>query len=216
LKKRSGKTVGRKKRTRVRLQPSNKAAVTPCNAVFLVGFMGAGKSSVGRALGQRLNWVFEDLDDRIERREGRTVGQIFDDSGEPEFRRAEHAALRHALEDLRVVGARIIALGGGAFVQEKNAALLVESGAATVFLDAPVDELWQRCRLQAKESGAERPLLGNREQFRQLYDSRRRSYAKASVMIQTGNRPVDAIADQIVEMLGLKRIGIRVEQGEAE
>jgi len=63
------------------------------SSVFLVGFMGAGKSSVGRALGQRLNWVFEDLDDRIEAREGRCVVEIFRDSGESEFRRAEHAAL---------------------------------------------------------------------------------------------------------------------------
>ena len=66
----------------------------PGNSVFLVGFMGAGKSSVGRALGQRLNWIFEDLDDRIQAREGRTVAEIFRDSGESEFRRAEHAALR--------------------------------------------------------------------------------------------------------------------------
>ena len=59
--------------------------------------MGAGKSSVGRALGQRLNWIFEDLDDRIEARERRTVAEIFRDSGELEFRRAEHAALQQVL-----------------------------------------------------------------------------------------------------------------------
>ncbi|HTS09821.1 MAG TPA: shikimate kinase, partial [Candidatus Eisenbacteria bacterium] len=56
--------------------------------------MGAGKTSVGRTLGQRLNWAFEDLDDRIQQREGRTIAEIFRDSGELEFRRAEHNALR--------------------------------------------------------------------------------------------------------------------------
>ena len=86
--------------------------------------MGAGKSSVGRALGERLNWVFEDLDDRIEAREGRTVAEIFRDSGESEFRRAEHAALEHVLHELRGGVARIVALGGGAFAQKENAALL--------------------------------------------------------------------------------------------
>ena len=68
-----------------RRRPPAKPAGTAGNAVFLVGFMGAGKSSVGRALGQRLNWVFEDLDDRIETREGRTVAEIFRDAGESEF-----------------------------------------------------------------------------------------------------------------------------------
>ncbi len=64
--------------------------------------MGAGKSSVGRALGQQLNWLFEDLDDRIQAREGRTVAEIFRDSGEAEFRRAEHAALQHVLQEKRM------------------------------------------------------------------------------------------------------------------
>ena len=136
------------------------------NSVFLVGFMGAGKSSVGRALGQRLNWVFEDLDDRIEAREGRTVAEIFRDSGESEFRRVEHAALEHALGELRGGAAKVIALGGGAFVQNENAALLKACGVPIVFLEAPVEELWQRCCTQASESGAERPLLSSLEQFR--------------------------------------------------
>jgi len=185
------------------------------NAVFLVGFMGAGKSSVGRALGKLLSWDFEDLDDRIERREGRSVAEIFRHSGELEFRRAERRALQHILDDLRG-GARVIALGGGAFVQESNAALLQASNAPTVFLDASVEELWQRCSKQAKEAGAERPLLGSQDQFRKLYEARRKSYKKASVLIQTGNRSVDAIAAEITELLGLRKIELRIEEGEAE
>jgi len=178
--------------------------------------MGAGKSSVGRALGQRLNWVFEDLDDRIAAREGRTVAEIFRDSGESEFRRAEHAALQHLLQELRAGGARIIALGGGAFVQKENADVLEACSAPTVFLDAPVEELWERCCRQSRETGSERPLLRSLEQFRKLYETRSRGYAKASLKIQTGSRPVETIVAEIAETLGLKTISTRTEQGEIE
>lgn len=184
--------------------------------MFLVGFMGAGKSSVGRALGQRLNWLFEDLDDRIEQREGRRVAEIFRDSGEGAFRRAESAALRQVLEDLSAGVSRIIAVGGGAFSQKTNVALLQAAGVPTVFLNAPVDELWQRCSRQAAEKGMERPLLKDLEQFRKLYESRRKNYSKALLKIETGSRTVDAIAAEIAETLGLKSITLRVEQGEAE
>jgi len=214
LKKGSGKTANARQSVR-RKQPSAVAGL-PCNSVFLVGFMGAGKSVVGRALGQRLNWDFEDLDDRIEAREGRTVAEIFRDAGESEFRRAEHAALEDSLRERRGGGARIVALGGGAFVQHENAALLKASGVPTVFLDAPVEELWERCCTQAAESGAERPLLRSMEQFRKLYETRRRSYAKASLKIQTGSRPVETIAAEIAEKLNLKDIAVRTEEGEVE
>ena len=208
--------MGAKKRIRVRRKRPDTPRSALCNAVFLVGFMGAGKSSVGLALGQQLNWIFEDLDNRIERREGRSVAEIFRDSGEPEFRRAEHSALQHLLAELRGGNARIVALGGGAFVQKRNAALLKASGVPTVFLDAPVDELWRRCSKQASEAGAERPLLRSREQFGKLYRVRSRSYAKASMRIPTGDRTVDAIAAEIAKTLHLRKIAVRTEQGEVE
>ncbi len=215
MKKRSGKTLGAP-RTRVQEQsPHQQAPQSPCQVIFLVGFMGAGKSSVGRVLGERLNWIFEDLDDRIERRERRTVAQIFRDSGELAFRRAEHSALQNVLDGLGGE-ARIVALGGGAFVQSENANLLRSSGVPTVFLDAPVEELWQRCCLQASEAGTERPLLRSLEQFRELYEARRPSYTNASVTIQTGRRTVDEIAAEIAERLGLRKIEVRMVQGEVE
>ena len=201
---------------RKRVRSKRAPTVAAVRAVFLVGFMGAGKSSVGRALAQRLNWVFEDLDDRIQSREGRTVAEIFRVSGESEFRRAEHAALQQVLEELRGGIARIVALGGGAFVQEENAALLSTSGVPTVFLDAPVKEMWQRCCTQASQSGTERPLLRSLEEFRKLYETRRKGYAKASWQIPTGRRTVEAIVADIAETLGLKKIATRTEQGEVE
>jgi len=184
--------------------------------VFLVGFMGAGKTSVGQALAQHLNWAFEDLDRRIERREHRTVPEIFRDSGESEFRRAEHAALRDVLDELGRGAVKIVALGGGAFVQENNAALLKESGVPTVFLDAPVEELWRRCRQQTGTAEAERPLLSSIDKFRELYAARRGSYLRASSKVQTESRGLNEIAAEIVETLGLKRIEISGQQGEVE
>ena len=188
--------------------------------------MGAGKTTVGRALGQRLNWIFEDLDERIERRERRTVAEIFRDSGESAFRRAEHEALRESIEELRGGSARIIALGGGAFVQEDNASLLRSSPVTAVFLDAPADELWARCQTQAhagnnnagdnNKDQIERPLLKDRNQFHELYKARRNHYAKASFTIQTGNRDVESVAAEIEERLGLRQLAVRTEQGEVE
>ncbi len=186
------------------------------SGIFLVGFMGAGKTSVGRALARYLNWAFEDLDERIERLEHRTVPEIFRDSGESEFRRAEHAAVRSVLGELEGGAVKVVALGGGAFVQENNAALLRGAGVPTVFLDARVEELWQRCSKQAEEAGTERPLLGSINQFRELYETRRKHYMQASHKIPTEGRSFEEIAAEIAETLGLKRIEIRTQQGEVE
>ena len=178
--------------------------------------MGAGKTSVGRALGRRLNWAFEDLDDWIERREGRTVAEIFRDGGETEFRRAERSALKAVLDELEGGAVKVIALGGGAFVQKENAALLSAAKVATVFLDAPVADLWQRCCDQARATGTQRPLLQNQEQFQKLHRSRRAGYAKASHAVATGERTVEEIAAGIERALNLKRVPLREEQGEVE
>ena len=192
-------------RSRVRPKQSRatKTQVAPA-AVVLVGFMGAGKSSVGRALGQRLNWIFEDLDDRIERRQGDTVAEIFRAGGEKAFRRAERAALKEVLEELADGPARIVALGGGAFVQKGNAALLKAARVPTIFLDASVEELWRRCQEQASKAGAQRPLLGSTERFCALYEARRNGYSKASLRIETGSRSVEEIATEIARTLGLQ------------
>ncbi len=165
--------------------------------------MGAGKSSVGRILGEMLGWTFEDLDDRIERRERRTVAEIFRDSGESEFRRAEHAALQALCNELRAGEEKVVALGGGAFAQENNARLLDDAGARTIFLDAGVDELWRRCRQQAEQQGIERPLLGSLETFRNLYHKRRPNYLRALLRQGTDGKSVDQIAAEVLRALGL-------------
>jgi shikimate kinase len=180
--------------------------------------MGAGKTSVGRALGRRLNWVFEDLDDRIAAREKRSAAEIFRDFGESEFRRAEHAALRQLLEELRGGGAKIVALGGGAFAQEQNQKAIQASGFHTIFLEAPFEELWRRCELQPKMD-ARRPLQTSENQFRNLLEKRLPFYQTASLRFDTAGKQVETIAAEIAEKLdglGLKKIAMRNEQGEVE
>jgi shikimate kinase len=166
--------------------------------VFLVGFMGAGKTTVGRALSRRLGLPFEDLDDRIQHREGKTIEQIFRESGEAEFRKAETAALRELLGELGS-SRRVVALGGGAFVQTANATLIEEAEVHSVFLDAPVDELMRRCVDEPKE----RPLRRDPKQFRELYEQRRRSYMRAAIRIETNGKDVDTVAAEVACSLGL-------------
>ena len=169
--------------------------------------MGAGKSSVGRILAQRMKRLFEDLDDRIERREARTVTEIFRSSGEEAFRRAERNALQELLTELHRGGEeKIIALGGGAFVQPAIADLLQAARVPTIFLDAPVEELWQRCQTRAGAHGAERPLLSSRDRFSELYHARHGGYMQATLRIETGGRTVEAVADEIAR--ALKEMGV--------
>ncbi len=190
--------------------PDSRPAVSPVGrgrtrdlpTVFLVGFMGAGKTSVGRALSRRWGLPFEDLDDRIQAREGKTIAQIFRESGEAEFRKAETAALRELLAEPGSLS-RVVALGGGAFVQPANAALIERAEAHSVFLDAPVKELLRRCEEERKE----RPLRQNPKQFRELYEKRRRSYMKAAVRIQTNGKDVEAVAAEVACSLGLEQQG---------
>jgi len=171
----------------------------PVRAVFLVGFMGAGKTSVGRALSLHLGWRFEDLDDRIQVRERRTIPEIFQHLGEAGFRQAERDALRELLAEIESGPPRVAALGGGAFAQEEIASLLAEWGAVTVFLDAPADELWRRCGSDA----AERPLRRQEPEFRRLYEARRPRYLEASLRVDTGGKTIKQIVAEIAGALSL-------------
>ena len=167
-------------------------------SMFLVGFMGAGKSSVGLALSRKLGWPFEDLDERIEAQQGRSIEQIFQQSGESTFRQIEHAALRSLIPDLGA-SPKVVAVGGGAYAQANNAALLEDAGFPAIFLDAPVEELFRRCQ----EQQLKRPLRGDLEEFRRLYETRRPCYLKAAVRIETGGKDIEKIAAEAIKSLGL-------------
>src|ERR1051326_6210130 len=92
--------------------------------LYLVGFMGAGKTTVGRRLAKKLGWKFLDLDEEIEHREGRTVANIFKEDGERHFRSLEHSCLK----ELASVPKAVIAMGGGAFVDPENRELAESTG----------------------------------------------------------------------------------------
>jgi shikimate kinase len=167
-------------------------------AVALVGFMGAGKTTVGRALAARLGWRFDDLDDLIEAREGRSVEQIFRLQGEPAFRDLERRVVR---ETLTTTGSapRVLALGGGAFLEEQVRETLREAEIPAVFLDASVEELFSR----SEESEVVRPLRRDIEQFRRLYAERRPAYMEAGLRIETGGLVVAAVVEEIISGLNL-------------
>src|SRR5688572_10021539 len=125
-------------------------------AVFLVGFMGAGKTAVGQALAKQLDLRFIDLDEQIERHAKRSIADIFETSGEAAFRKLETDKLSEVLQQLSRGRPAVVALGGGAFVQRENVEKLRQAGARVVFLDAPLEELLRRCHARGEPS---RPLL---------------------------------------------------------
>jgi shikimate kinase len=168
-------------------------------AVFLVGFMGSGKNTVGQELARRLAWDFVDLDARIEARERMTILDIFRVEGEPAFRSAETNALR----DLTSALARdsVVALGGGAFVQDTNRELL--RSWPSVFLDAPISELWRRCLQHEAADGAKRPLRGDLEQFARLHEERLPFYRQAYMVVETSGKDPTGICKEIERTLQL-------------
>jgi shikimate kinase len=176
-------------------------------AVFLVGFMGSGKNTVGQELACRLRWQFIDLDARIETRERQPISEIFRTKGEPAFRRAETAALRDFLANSLGQGS-VIALGGGAFAQEDNRLLLRDW--PTVFLNAPVEELWRRCQLDS----IERPLRKDLQQFTRLHSERLPFYRQASLTVETGDKKLPSICSEIENALHLRAAPQNLEGGE--
>lgn len=167
-------------------------------AIALVGFMGAGKTTVGQALAHRLGWHFIDLDRLIESHEGRRIEQIFQESGESFFRRVEHELLRESIADLSIEPT-VLALGGGAFAENANCELLSSLKIPVVFLDAPVDELFRRC----EQPDVIRPLRSNLDQFRELYERRKPSYRRAGLRVNTGNKEIMSIVEEVITGLAL-------------
>ena len=165
----------------------------------LVGFMGAGKTTVGQELARRLGWRFADLDDLIQAAEGTTIEQIFQQRGEMAFRELERRILASALANNS--SRQVLALGGGAFVDAENQERLASAGVPTVFLEAPAEDLF----LRSHEPEVVRPLRRDLDQFCALYEKRRPEYAKAAVCVQTSGKEISVIAEEIISALKLKR-----------
>ena len=163
--------------------------------MVLIGFMGAGKTTVGRMLAKLLRCRFLDLDDVVQQREQKSVAEIFASSGEAAFRRMESAALNALLDDLE--GDLVLSLGGGAFVQKENRAALDQAGAVTVLLEAPLEELRRRC----DREGQARPLAQEPKKFAELFAARRADYALAQLTVHTLDKKVKQVAAEIERLL---------------
>jgi shikimate kinase len=171
--------------------------------LFLVGFMGSGKSTVGPLIAKKLGWEFLDLDEMIVQQQHRSIDAIFKKDGEAAFRACETAALEQRLQQVSQPG--IIALGGGAFSRAENREAIQRSGALVAWLDAPVHELLLRCRNQ--KGGAARPLLSDEAQFRKLYDQRRSDYNLASRRFETAGAEPTEIAARIADWIKTVSLG---------
>jgi shikimate kinase len=162
--------------------------------LYLVGFMGSGKSSVGRLLADELGWSFADIDEDIEKAQGVSIAQIFDTRGEQAFREIEQEALRKRVREIECGKPMVLALGGGAFVDPTNRKLLEERG-VTVWLDCPFPRVNARVKHQTH-----RPLARDPEKLQQLFDDRLAVYRKAEHRIEADTDDPSAIVAEILKL----------------
>lgn len=161
--------------------------------LILVGMMGSGKTTMGKALAKHLGKVFVDSDEEIQKRTGVTIPHIFDVEGEQGFRQRESAALNDLVGRANLV----LATGGGAVLAEQNRALLKRNG-VVVYLKAGVHDLWQRTRHDRN-----RPLLQTPDphaKLMEIYLQRDPLYQEvADIIIQTGKQSVHALMLHLVD-----------------
>lgn len=163
--------------------------------IVLVGLMGVGKTSIGKRLAERMGLDFIDLDNEIERQTGCSVAEIFERFGEPEFRRMEISSFKRLVEDNQT---RILALGGGAFVNPEIRELVKEK-AISVWLKAKIEVLVERVSRRNT-----RPLLekgDKHEIMRKLMDERYPIYAEADIMVESDEGPHQKVVDKIIEKI---------------
>lgn len=162
--------------------------------IFLVGFMGAGKSAVGAALAQLLRSPFVDLDERLRRRFGADIGEVFARHGEAAFRAAES-------EELAAVAGRdgaVVATGGGAFCRDENRRLIEAAGGVSVFLHLP----WEVLRARLGDDHAGRPKYGDEASARRLWEERLPHYRRATLVVElAGDESPDEAAQRVAAAL---------------
>jgi shikimate kinase len=163
-------------------------------AVVLVGLMGAGKTSVGRRLADKLEIPFVDADHEIEQAAGKTIPEIFADHGESYFRDGERRVIARLLES----GGKVLATGGGAFMQPETRDV-IRKNAVSIWLRADLPLLMKRVRRRSN-----RPLLkaGDPEEvMRRLIDERYPIYAEADIIVDSRDVAHSAIVNDIIKLL---------------
>jgi shikimate kinase len=176
----------------------NGTASFPANPsrIVLTGFMGAGKTTVGALLAERLGWDFVDSDRVVEARAGMAVAQIFERRGEPAFREAEAAAVREACGQSRLV----LALGGGALEMAATRDFLAPlDDTLIIFLDAPLNTMIARC--MAHEKGPIRPVLADHARLAERWNQRLPWYRQAHLTVDTGDLSPEAVVERILQSL---------------
>jgi len=159
--------------------------------IYLVGFMAAGKSTVGKALANRLQWAFRDLDELIEKKEQLSVADFFSEKGEAAFRKAEATMLKE-IQQLRHV---VVATGGGTFESLSNRTIISDDGVA-VWLDIPIETALSRL-----SDNQTRPLASNPKRLRSLWASRRSTYSLAQVQLATEDETVEDLVTKIINWI---------------
>ena len=159
--------------------------------IYLIGFMGAGKTAVARALARRLGWRAVDIDDLIEAREHQTVADLFSRKGEPYFRMAE----RNVLVDQLTARHTVVATGGGTFVDPQNRAIINSDG-TSIWLDVSLPQLIERVPADGR-----RPLAADRIEFERLFALRRVAYEQAHRRVDASRESIAAIVEQLVDWL---------------
>ncbi|SMP06466.1 shikimate kinase [Desulfurobacterium pacificum] len=158
--------------------------------IALAGFMGCGKSSVGKVVAKELGWKFLDLDEEIERVTGKKIREIFESGGEEKFRRVEREVLESVLNR---EGNLVISLGGGTPTWGDNLSLLKEK-ALLIYLDTPFDVLWKRI-----EGDRERPLASlGKEKVKALFERRKKFYEEADLIVDTSGKSVEDVAEEVL------------------
>ncbi len=157
--------------------------------IVLVGFMGAGKTTVGRELAAKLDANFLDLDEMLIERSGRSIADLIDREGETGFRKRESEAL---LELLSGQPGAVIALGGGAWTISENRAVIVSANWLSVWLDTPFELCWHRIA----GSPELRPLAPDKTTARELFEHRREVYGLAElvVSVEQNASPADVVS----------------------
>jgi shikimate kinase len=162
--------------------------------IFLAGFMGSGKTTVGQALAEHLGWDFVDIDAEVEAAAHMTIAQIFENHGEAEFRRLETEMILNLTKTIERGMPVVVALGGGAFVQPGNFELMDPKG-VSIWIDAPFEAL----ELRIAADAANRPLARDHESLRKLYEARLPGYLRAEHRVD-GNKEVGEVVESIMNL----------------
>lgn len=162
--------------------------------LYLVGFMAAGKTTVGQSLADELGWCFADIDSDIEAKEGKSIAEIFRERGENYFRELESQAIRERVALIEAGDPCVMALGGGAFVQPRNWELIQNNG-VTVWLDCELETVRKRLG-----EDTTRPLAQDRGGLERLFEDRRPLYARADFRIEVDTSCVRDIVGKILKL----------------